>query len=86
LHLQGRPDYAACLFHQYAMSIHYTYTHSVTEGTTGYFSCEPPADLSFEQALVLLEAAPQDEFLHRHLLRRCVALLWRIWKRSCPAH
>jgi ribosomal protein S12 methylthiotransferase accessory factor YcaO len=56
------------------MTIRYTYTHSVTEGTTGYFSCEPPADLSFERALALLEAAPQDEFLHRHLLRRCAAL------------
>jgi len=56
------------------MSIHYAYTHSVTEGTTGYFSCEPLAGLSFEQALALLEAAPQDEFLHRHLLRRCAAL------------
>ena len=56
------------------MTIRYTYTHSVTEGTTGYFSCEPPANLSFAQALALLEAAPQDEFLHRHLLRRCAAL------------
>ena len=56
------------------MTIRYTYTHSVTEGTTGYFSCEPPPDLTFEQALALLETAPQDEFLHRHLLRRCAAL------------
>ena len=56
------------------MTIHYAYTHSVTEGTTGYFSCEPPVDLSFEQALALLEAAPQDEFLHQHLLRHCAAL------------
>ncbi|MCL2122767.1 MAG: YcaO-like family protein [Desulfovibrionaceae bacterium] len=56
------------------MTIRYTYTHSVTEGTTGYFSCEPPADLSFAQAIALLETAPQDEFLHRHLLRRCAAL------------
>ena len=56
------------------MTIPYTYTHTVTEGTTGYFSCEPPADLAFEQALALLEAAPQDDFLHQHLLRRCAAL------------
>ena len=56
------------------MTIRYTYTHSVTEGTTGYFACEPPGDLSFEHALALLEAAPQDEFLHRYLLRRCAAL------------
>ncbi|MDR0467042.1 MAG: YcaO-like family protein, partial [Deltaproteobacteria bacterium] len=56
------------------MTIAYTYTHSVTEGTTGYFSCEAPADLSFERALGLLEASPQDEFLHRHLLRLCSAM------------
>ncbi|MDR2694869.1 MAG: YcaO-like family protein [Deltaproteobacteria bacterium] len=56
------------------MTIHYTYAHSATEGTTGYFSCEPAADISFERALALLESAPQDEFLHRHLLRRCTAL------------
>jgi len=56
------------------MSIPYIYVHSVTEGTTGYFSCEPPAELSFERALALLETAPQDEFLHRHLLRRCAEL------------
>lgn len=54
-------------------SIAYTYTLASTESTTGYFSCEPPEDLSFEDALVLLERAPNDEFLHRHLLRRILS-------------
>ena len=52
----------------------YRYTHTSTESMTGYFSCEPPEDLSFEDALARLEAAPLDEFLHRHLLRRIAAL------------
>ena len=47
----------------------YRYAHASTESMTGYFSCEPPEDLSFEDALARLEAAPLDEFLHRHLLR-----------------
>ncbi len=46
----------------------YAYTHNRTESTTGYFSCEPPASLSFEDALKRLEEAPMDEFLHRHVL------------------
>lgn len=52
----------------------YRYTHASTESMTGYFSCEPPDDLSFEDALARLERAPLDEFLHRHLLRRIAAL------------
>jgi ribosomal protein S12 methylthiotransferase accessory factor YcaO len=56
------------------MTLDGTYTHGATEGTTGYFSCEPPAGLSFERALALLEEAPQDEFLHRRLLSQCAAL------------
>ena len=52
----------------------YRYTHASTESMTGYFSCEPPEDLCFEDALARLEAAPLDEFLHRHLLRRIAAL------------
>ena len=52
----------------------YRYAHASTESMTGYFSCEPPEDLSFEDALARLEAAPLDEFLHRHLLRRITAL------------
>lgn len=52
----------------------YRYTHATTESTTGYFSCEPPEDLSLEQALRRLEESPNDEFLHNHLLRRITAL------------
>ena len=55
-------------------SLPYRYTHASTESMTGYFSCEPPEDLSFEDALARLEAAPLDEFLHRHLLRRIAAM------------
>ena len=40
----------------------YRYTHASTESMTGYFSCEPPEDLCFEDALARLEAAPLDEF------------------------
>lgn len=47
----------------------YTYTHSQTQATTGYFSCEPPASLSLEAALQRLEACPLDDFLHLHCLR-----------------
>lgn len=52
----------------------YRYAHASTESMTGYFSCEPPEALCFEDALARLEAAPLDEFLHRHLLRRIAAL------------
>ena len=38
----------------------YRYTHASTESMTGYFSCEPPEALSFEDALARLEAAPLD--------------------------
>ena len=29
----------------------YRYTHASTESMTGYFSCEPPEDLCFEDAV-----------------------------------
>lgn len=48
----------------------YTYTHSQTQATTGYFSCEPPASLTWEAALDRLEASPLDDFLHQHCLRQ----------------
>ena len=54
-------------------TLHYRYTHTSTEATTGYFACEPPADMTFEQGLARLEAAPLDEFLHSHLLRLAAA-------------
>ena len=47
----------------------YAYAHERTQATTGYFSCLPPASLSFDAALDRLEAAPYDDFLHLHLLR-----------------
>lgn len=50
-------------------ALDYTYAHSRTEATTGYFSCEPPAALSWEAALERLEACPLDDFLHQHCLR-----------------
>lgn len=50
-------------------TLHYRYAHTSTEATTGYFACEPPVDMTFEQGLDRLEAAPLDEFLHSHLLR-----------------
>lgn len=50
-------------------ALDYTYAHSRTEATTGYFSCEPPASLSREAALERLEACPLDDFLHQHCLR-----------------
>lgn len=48
----------------------YSYTHTGTEATTGYFSCEPPQDMTMEQALAWLAVHPMDDFMHRHLLRR----------------
>lgn len=48
----------------------YAYTHTTTEATTGYFTCEPVAPLSFDKALTHLEASPMDEFLHTHVLRQ----------------
>lgn len=54
--------------------IHYTYTHSLTEGTTGYFSCEPSPEQKLSQAVLLLAARPMDDFLRRHIITRASAL------------
>lgn len=51
------------------MSLSYTYTHSVTQATTGYFSCEPPLGYGLEQALDDLQRTPLDDFLHNYALR-----------------
>lgn len=40
----------------------YRYAHASTESMTGYFSCEPPEALCFEDALARLEAAPSTNF------------------------
>lgn len=50
--------------------LNYTYAHAVTEATTGYFSCEPDPELLLDEVLARLEAAPMDEFMRRHALRR----------------
>lgn len=47
----------------------YAYTHTATEATTGYFSCEPVEKLSLDAMLARLEACPMDEFLHNYVLR-----------------
>ncbi len=54
--------------------IHYAYTHTVTEATTGYFACVPEPELSLEESFTQLATAPLDDFLHRHVLRLLVAL------------
>lgn len=48
----------------------YAYTHTTTEATTGYFSCEPVPPLPFDEALSRLETSPMDEFLHTYVLRQ----------------
>lgn len=48
----------------------YAYTHTATEATTGYFSCEPVTELPFEDALARLCDSPMDEFLHTFALRQ----------------
>lgn len=52
----------------------YRHTYASTESVTEYLSCEPPEDLRFEDVLVRLEAAPLDESLYCHLLRRTAVL------------
>jgi len=49
-------------------SMKYKFNLSDTVGTVGYVSCEPPADLTFEEALAYLEEHPLDDFMHKHLL------------------
>ena len=51
------------------MTMDYTYTHTQTLATTGYFSCDPAPDISEEDLLARLEASPMDDFLHLYLLR-----------------
>lgn len=54
--------------------IRYVYAHSVTEGTTGYFSCMPEPMPTMENALRALVQTPLDDFLRRHILSRMTAL------------
>ncbi len=57
-----------------AKHINYTYTHSSTEATTGYFSCVPDPELNLEESFLHLAQSPLDDFLHRHVLRALVSL------------
>lgn len=50
--------------------ITYAYTHSQTQATTGYFSCEPEPPLPLDAALAHLCEHPLDDFMRRHLLLR----------------
>lgn len=54
--------------------MHYVYTHTTTEATTGYFSCEPSPPLPLEAALRFLAEHPFDDFMRRHVLSRLAAL------------
>lgn len=51
-------------------SMKYKFNLSDTVGTVGYVSCEPPADITFEEALAYLEEHPLDDFMHKYLLTR----------------
>lgn len=69
-------------------TIAYRYSHALTESTTGYFSCEPPEDMTFEDILLQLEQTPNDEFLHTTALRRIGIIspeeLHRFFKQDIP--
>lgn len=46
----------------------YSYAHTNTQATTGYFTCIPPANLSMDDCLNWLFDHPLDTFMHRHIL------------------
>ena len=48
--------------------MNYRFNLSDTVGTVGYVSCEPPADITFEEALAYQEEHPLDDFMHKYLL------------------
>lgn len=52
----------------------YSYTHTSTKGTTGYFSCEPSPLPAPGDALPYLAAHPLDDFMRRHLMGRLGAM------------
>lgn len=47
----------------------YTYAHTSTQATTGYFTCLPPAKMTMQDCLHWLFDHPNDTFMHRHILR-----------------
>lgn len=57
----------------------YIYTHRRTEGATGYFSCEPELEESFDQSLNRLACRPMDSFLHQKLLNELVEMDTQGW-------
>ena len=54
--------------------IRYAYTHTATEATTGYFSCEPQPRPELADALRALAGRPLDDFLRRHLISRMTGM------------
>lgn len=52
----------------------YIYTHTSTQASTGYFSCEPSPALALEDALAFLAAHPLDDFMRRHCLTRLLGM------------
>lgn len=68
--------------------LHYVYTHTGTEATTGYFSAEPEPVPAFHEALRYLAKHPMDDFMRRHLIRRMAPLdadeLRFIYKEAFP--
>ncbi len=56
------------------MTLRYSYKHSTTEATTGYFSCEPEPALSIEQGLDVLVNSPLDDFMHQYVLRAMMSM------------
>ncbi len=48
----------------------YSYEHSQTVGSTGYYCCKTDPELDFQTALALFKARPQDDFLHASLLEK----------------
>ena len=70
----------------------YAYTHSQTQATTGYFSCEPTPPLPLDAALAFLCEHPLDDFMRRHLLLRmgslpggAVLAAFGPWEHNLPA-
>lgn len=54
--------------------IRYAYTHTATEATTGYFSCEPQPRPELADALQALAQRPLDDFLRRHIIDRMTGM------------
>lgn len=63
------------LLHQAKMQIlEYKYTHTNTDGVTGYFTCVPAFSAPWPECLTMLEQRPLDQWLWEHALRQFAAL------------